>query len=62
LKEIDATVDSLTIETNSICPRCRTKSVASDRFIKCSNSSCAVTYKNKSNSLRVDLIAVENRK
>ena len=58
-QEVECSVDSISVDLQITCPRCKTKTSSNERLVVCSNSSCGATYRSKATSVRVELIVTE---
>ncbi|CAF1688718.1 unnamed protein product, partial [Adineta ricciae] len=58
-QQVTGTVDSVCVDLQIICPRCKTKTTSTDRLVCCSNSTCSATLKSKVSSIRADITMSE---
>ena len=58
-QEVKCSVDSVSVDLQITCPRCKTKTTSNERLVVCSNSSCAATFRSKATSVRVEFIVTE---
>ena len=58
-QEVKCSVDSISVDLQITCPRCKTKTSSNERLVGCSNSSCGATFRSKATSVRVELIVTE---
>ena len=44
-QEVKCSVDSITVDLQITCPRCKTKTSSNERLVVCSNSSSGATFR-----------------
>ncbi|CAF1362844.1 unnamed protein product [Adineta steineri] len=60
-KETVCVVESVVVDINTVCPRCKTKCTSDERIVTCSNSACGASFKRKTNSIRADITARDDK-
>jgi hypothetical protein len=58
-QELKCSVDSISVDLQITCPRCKTKTSSNERLVVCSNNSCGATFRSKATSVSVELIVTE---
>ncbi|CAF1325853.1 unnamed protein product [Adineta steineri] len=59
-EETICAVESVVVDINTVCPRCKTKCTPDERIVSCSNSACGASFKRKTNFIRADITACDD--